>query len=87
MAQSLRLLLLPPILVETANQPSIDLFVDVLCVLYCSWAGILDLNQHMVRLAETLWEWDKFRQQWKGTDVLLVDEISMVGADLMEKVN
>lgn len=40
----------------------------------------------MVQLAETLWGWDKFREQWRGTDVLLVDEISMVGADLLEKV-
>ena len=56
------------------------------CSVYCSWAGILDVNQHMVRLAETLWDWDKWRQQWRQTDVLLVDEISMVGADTIEKV-
>jgi hypothetical protein len=66
--------------------------MSVLCcavlsyVSHHSWAGILDVNQHPVELAEKLWGWEKWMAQWEHADVLVLDEISMVDCDLFEKV-
>lgn len=51
-----------------------------------SWAGILDVFEHPVVLAETLWDWRQWSDQWDSSDVLVLDEISMVDCDLIEKV-
>jgi hypothetical protein len=58
----------------------------LLYVVHNSWAGILDVHKHPVELAEKLWGWEKWMAQWEHADVLVLDEISMVDCDLLEKV-
>lgn len=52
-----------------------------------SFAGILDVLADKVKLAERLWGWPKYTNRWRAADVLLVDEISMVDCELLEKVS
>ncbi|KAF6250527.1 hypothetical protein COO60DRAFT_1465293 [Scenedesmus sp. NREL 46B-D3] len=52
-----------------------------------SFAGIKDFEKPKVKLAEGLWSWDQFLQSWRQTDVLLVDEVSMVDCETLEKVD
>jgi ATP-dependent DNA helicase PIF1 len=51
-----------------------------------SFTGIMERNKPKVKLAESLWKWAKFRMSFKETDALLVDEVSMVDCELLEKV-
>jgi hypothetical protein len=51
-----------------------------------SFTGILGKGKTKVKLAEGLWCWAKYKESWRQTDVLLVDEVSMVDCDTLEKV-
>jgi ATP-dependent exoDNAse (exonuclease V) alpha subunit len=51
-----------------------------------SFAGILDFERPKVKLAEGLWKWQKFKENFTQTDTLLVDEVSMVDCATLEKV-
>lgn len=37
-------------------------------------------------MAEKLWGWNQWMDQWEKSDVLILDEISMVDCDLLEEV-
>jgi hypothetical protein len=52
-----------------------------------SFAGILDFTKPKVKLAAGLWCWSKFKKSFQKTDALLVDEVSMVDCELLEKVS
>jgi hypothetical protein len=51
-----------------------------------SWAGLLDANASAGVCAERLWSWAKYMDTYRSTDVLVLDEISMVDCELLEKV-
>lgn len=53
----------------------------------CSWAGIVDFDEHPVVLAEKLWAWGKWIVSWEKADVVVLDEVSMVDPDLLEEVS
>jgi ATP-dependent DNA helicase PIF1 len=52
-----------------------------------SFTGIVDRIKPKVNLAEGLWKWAKFKESFRQTDALLVDEVSMVDCELLEKVS
>lgn len=51
-----------------------------------SFAGMLNPDKPKVKLAEDLWAWQRFKDGWRLVDALLVDEISMVDCETLEKV-
>jgi hypothetical protein len=52
-----------------------------------SFTGIRERTKPKVKLAEGLWKWAKFRESWRKIDALLLDEVSMVDCELLEKVS
>eukprot|EP00605_Chrysophyceae_sp_TOSAG23-4_P001646 GSChrysophyteH1.ASY1.ANO1.1807.1 assembled CDS len=54
-----------------------------------SWAGVglgLDSVENMAKKIQGR-GMDAVRQRWKNTEILVIDEISMLGADLFEKIS
>jgi ATP-dependent DNA helicase PIF1 len=52
-----------------------------------SWAGVGLADQPPQKLVAMVIHNDKARKRWLGTDVLIVDEISMLGADFLDKLD
>eukprot|EP00775_Hariotina_reticulata_P004447 gene4447-4702_t len=52
-----------------------------------SWAGLLDTSATAGEWAERIWSWGVYMDKYRSADVLVLDEISMVDCELLEKVD